>query len=220
MWDTELQEIHDYVGTMTANMISERTEKTNGMWVRALQDQYLDTAQRHSPRRGQPPRGGRTRVDQRGRARQRADPDPEPAPRQMARDLDRFDQKKADDMALLPLPGRQRPLAGGSGGVRRPIPAAPRASHEGTAGPPRRRRRGLDGLHRGRPGPHEGFDVNQIILSSPSRRGGVESPDIGRVLAGIETSSLSSAGTGSTREPPGSRLRRTGSPASSCVPTC
>ena len=100
MWDAELQEIHDYVGTMTANMISERTEKTNGMWVRALRDQYLDTAQRYLA----PGEANRHEAAALAWTNEIALGNEQILTqnlllRQMGRDLDRFDQKKADDMA-------------------------------------------------------------------------------------------------------------------------
>ena len=100
MWDAELQEINDYVGTMTANMISERTEKTNAEWVRALRDQYLDTAQTYlSPgeaNRGEAAALAWTNEIALGNGQILTQ---NLLLRQMDRDLDRFDQKKADDMA-------------------------------------------------------------------------------------------------------------------------
>jgi hypothetical protein len=100
MWDAELQEMHDYVGTMTANMISERTEKTNTEWVHALRDQYLNTAQTYlSPgeaNRGEAAALAWTNEIALGNGQILTQ---DLLLRQMDRDLDRFDQKKADDMA-------------------------------------------------------------------------------------------------------------------------
>jgi hypothetical protein len=100
LWDAELQEMHDYVGTMTANMISERTEKTNAEWVQALRDLYAETAQGYlSPgeaNRHEAAALAWTNEIALGNGQILAQ---NLLLRQMARDLDRFDQKKADDMA-------------------------------------------------------------------------------------------------------------------------
>ena len=98
LWDAPLQEVHDYVGTMTANMISERTDKTYGEWVRALRDQYLDTAQRYlSPgeaNRGEAAALAWTNEIALGNGQILSQ---DLLLRQMERDLDRYDQKRADD---------------------------------------------------------------------------------------------------------------------------
>lgn len=39
-WDQPIQEMNDYVATMTANMISERVDETNRTWVRAHADTF------------------------------------------------------------------------------------------------------------------------------------------------------------------------------------
>jgi hypothetical protein len=113
MWDAQLQEVHDYVGTMTANMISERTEKTNTEWVRALRDQYLDTAQRYLS----PGEANRHEAAALAWTNQIAQGNAQVLTqnlllRQMGRDLDRFDQKKADDMTYYLYRGVTT-LAGG-----------------------------------------------------------------------------------------------------------
>ncbi len=100
MWDAQLQEVHDYVATMTANMISERTEKTNTQWVRALRDQYIDTAQVYLA----PGEANRHEAAALAWTNQVALGNGQILTqnlllRQMDRDLDRFDQKKADDMS-------------------------------------------------------------------------------------------------------------------------
>lgn len=113
LWDAELQEAHDYVGTMTANIISERTEKTNTEWVRALRDQYLDTAQRYLS----PGEANRHEAAALAWTNEIALGNGQILTqnlllRQMDRDLDRFDQKKADDMAYYLYRGVTT-LAGG-----------------------------------------------------------------------------------------------------------
>ncbi len=99
MWDAELQEAHDYVGTMTANMISERTEKTNTEWQRVFRGDYIDVAQRYIS----PGEANRNEAASLAWTTETALGNGQIATqnllvRQMERDLDRFDQKKADDM--------------------------------------------------------------------------------------------------------------------------
>ncbi len=99
MWDQELQEAHDYVGTMTANMISERTEKTNTEWVTGLQQTYLDTAQGYLS----PGEANRREAAALAWTNEIALGNGQIATqnllvRQMRRDMERFDQKKADDL--------------------------------------------------------------------------------------------------------------------------
>ena len=49
-WDGPIQEVNDYVATMTSNMISERTERTNATWVRTHYDLFNGYAvMRNSP---------------------------------------------------------------------------------------------------------------------------------------------------------------------------
>ena len=124
LWDAELQEAHDYVGTMTANMISERIEKTNTQWVRALRDQYLDTAQRYlSP--GDANRGeaaalawtneialGNGQIVTQNLLASADGPRPRPL---------RPEEGRRHD--LLPLPGRHDARRRGSGGASRRIRA-------------------------------------------------------------------------------------------------
>src|SRR5262249_52669604 len=40
LWDEEIQEMDDYIGAMTTNMISERAEKTNTSWIRVFRDTF------------------------------------------------------------------------------------------------------------------------------------------------------------------------------------
>ncbi len=99
MWDQELQEAHDYVATMTANMISERTEKANSEWVSALRDNYIDTAQASLS----PGEANRNEAAALAWTNEIALANGQIATqnlllRQMARDMDRFDQKKANDL--------------------------------------------------------------------------------------------------------------------------
>ena len=99
MWDQELQEAHDYVGTMTANMISERTEKANTEWVTGLHDIYTDTAQAYLS----PGEANRHEAAALAWTNEVALANGQIATqnllvRQMGRDMDRFDQKKADDL--------------------------------------------------------------------------------------------------------------------------
>lgn len=99
MWDAELQEMHDYAAAMTTNMISERTEKTNTTWVQALREEYLDAAQRFAS----PGEANRNEAAALALTNQVALGNAQIVTqdlllKQMDRDLDRYDQKKADDM--------------------------------------------------------------------------------------------------------------------------
>ena len=99
MWDAELQEAHDYVGTMTANMISERADKDYGEWQRAMRDDYIDVAQSYIS----PGEANRNEAASLAWTNEIALGNGQILTqnllvRQMERDLDRFDQKKADDM--------------------------------------------------------------------------------------------------------------------------
>jgi hypothetical protein len=100
MWDAQLQEAHDYVGTMTANMISERTEKTNTAWASASRDLYVDAASNLKA----PGEANRLEAASLALTNQIALGNAQITTqnllvRQMARDLERYDQKKADDTA-------------------------------------------------------------------------------------------------------------------------
>jgi hypothetical protein len=100
-WDEPLQEAHDYVATMTANMISERTDKAWGSWVRAHRDLFDETAIRALS----PGEANRAEAAALAWVNEEAVANGQIVThnllvRQMARDLERFDQKKADDLAF------------------------------------------------------------------------------------------------------------------------
>lgn len=97
-WDGPLQETNDYVATMTANMISERVERTSTSWVHAHRDLFDE----HAILRGSPGEANRAEAVALAWANEVAVGNSQVATqnllvRQMARDLDRFDQKKASD---------------------------------------------------------------------------------------------------------------------------
>jgi hypothetical protein len=99
MWDGPLQEANDYVATMTANMISERAERTNTSWVRAHKDLFDE----HTIMRNSPGEANRAEAAALAWANEVAIGNSQMAThnllvRQMARDLERFDQKKAADL--------------------------------------------------------------------------------------------------------------------------
>jgi len=100
LWDGPLQEMHDYVGTMTANMISERADKTYTTWVRAHQDLFVG----HATAFNSPGEANRAEAAALAWANQVGLGNSQVLTqdlliRQMARDLDRFDEKKAADLA-------------------------------------------------------------------------------------------------------------------------
>ena len=123
MWDAELQEAHDYVGTMTANMISERADKDYGEWQRAMRDDYIDVAQSYiSPgeaNRNEAAAMAWTNEIALGNSQMLTQ---NLLVRQMGRDLDRFDQKKADDMTYYLYSGITT-LAGSNWRTPPPDPA-------------------------------------------------------------------------------------------------
>jgi len=99
LWDGPLQEIHDYVGAMTANMISERADKTYTTWVRA----HSDLFEGHAGALNSPGEANRAEAAGLAWANQVALGNSQVTTqdllvRQMARDLERFDQKKAADL--------------------------------------------------------------------------------------------------------------------------
>ena len=107
-WDRDLQETHDYVATMTANMISERTEKTYTTWVRAHRDLF----EGHALYLTSPGEANRAEAAALAWANQVALGNSQVVTqnlllRQMARDMDRFDEKKAADLTYYTYRGRR-----------------------------------------------------------------------------------------------------------------
>lgn len=114
-WDGPVQEMNDYVATMTANMISERTERTSTSWVRAHYDLYDG----HAISRNSPGDANRAEAAALAWANQVAVGNSQMATqnllvRQMERDLERFDEKKAVDLSYYTYRGLST-LAGGDG---------------------------------------------------------------------------------------------------------
>lgn len=119
-WDRDLQETHDYVATMTANMISERTEKTYMTWVRAHRDLF----EGHALYLTSPGEANRAEAAALAWANQVALGNSQMTTqslliRQMARDMDRFDERKARDLTYFTYKGVAT-LAGGR--WREPLP--------------------------------------------------------------------------------------------------
>lgn len=113
-WDGALQETNDYVATMTSNMISERAEKTNTSWVRAHKDLFDE----HAILRQSPGEANRAEAAALAWANEVAIGNSQITThhllvRQMARAMERFDQKKADDLTYLTYQGLTT-LAGGT----------------------------------------------------------------------------------------------------------
>jgi hypothetical protein len=105
-WDGPIQEVNDYVATMTANMISERVERTNTSWVRAHKDLFDG----HTILRSSPGEANRAEAAALAWANQVAIGNSQIVTqnllvRQMARDLERFDQKKAADLTYYTYQG-------------------------------------------------------------------------------------------------------------------
>jgi hypothetical protein len=101
MWDAPVQEANDYIAVLTANMISERTEKTNTSWVRAHRDLFDE----HTILRSSPGEANRAEAAALAWANQVAVGNSQIATqhllvRQMSRALERFDQKKAADLTF------------------------------------------------------------------------------------------------------------------------
>jgi hypothetical protein len=114
-WDAPIQEVNDYVATMTANMISERTHRTNTTWVRA----HYDLFDGHAIMFRSPGEANRAEAAALAWANQIGVGNSQIATqnllvRQMARDLERFDQKKAADLSHYTYRGLST-LAGGDG---------------------------------------------------------------------------------------------------------
>jgi hypothetical protein len=121
-WDAPIQEMNDYVGVMTANMISERVERTNSSWAQAHRDLFFE----HAIFRDSPGDANRAEAAALAWANQVAVGNSQIATqnllvRQMARDLDRFDQKKAVDLTYYTYRG----LATLAGGDWRGVPPDP-----------------------------------------------------------------------------------------------
>jgi hypothetical protein len=113
-WDGPLQETQDYVATMTANMISERAEKTNTSWVRAHKDLFDE----HAILRKSPGEANRAEAAALAWANEVAVGNSQIVTqnllvRQMSRALERFDAKKAHDLVYYTYKGLTT-LDGGS----------------------------------------------------------------------------------------------------------
>jgi hypothetical protein len=97
-WDQPVQEMNDYVGTMTANMISERVDETNRTWVRA----HADTFDLYAISKRSPGEANRAEAASLAWAGEVAVGNNQIVTqnllvREMERALERFDQKKATD---------------------------------------------------------------------------------------------------------------------------
>jgi hypothetical protein len=106
LWDGPLQEANDYVAVMTANMISERVQRTNTSWVRAHKDLFDG----HSILRNSPGEANRAEAAALAWANQVAIGNSQIVTqdllvRQMGRDLDRFERKKAADVTYYVYSG-------------------------------------------------------------------------------------------------------------------
>ena len=106
LWDGPLQETNDYIATMTANMISERAERTNTSWVRAHKDLFDE----HTILRQSPGEANRAEAAALAWANEVAIGNSQMATqhllvRQMDRALERFDQKKAADLTYYTFRG-------------------------------------------------------------------------------------------------------------------
>jgi hypothetical protein len=115
-WDRDLQETHDYVATMTANMISERTEKTYTTWTRA----HRDLLEGHALYLTSPGEANRAEAAALAWANQVALGNSQVTTqslliRQMARDMDRFDEKKSLDLTYYTYKGVATRAGGGWG---------------------------------------------------------------------------------------------------------
>lgn len=98
-WDGSLQETNDYIATMTANMISDRAEKTSTSWVKAHKELF----DQHTILRSSVGEANRAEAAALAWANEVAIGNSQMATqhllvRQMDRALERFDQKKAADL--------------------------------------------------------------------------------------------------------------------------
>jgi hypothetical protein len=121
-WDGSLQEMHDYVATMTTNMISERAERTNTSWVRAHRDLFDE----YTIMRNSPGEANRAEAAALAWANEVALGNGQVANqnllvRQTARDLERFDAKKAADLTYFTY----RSIATMGGTTPAPLPPGP-----------------------------------------------------------------------------------------------
>ena len=101
-WDRDLQETHDYVAALTSNMISDRTEKTYTTWVRA----HRDLLEGHALYLTSPGEANRAEAAALAWANQVALGNSQVVTqnlllRQMSRDMDRFDERKAADLTYF-----------------------------------------------------------------------------------------------------------------------
>lgn len=99
-WDQPVQEMNDYVATMTANMISERVDETNRTWVRA----HADTYDLYAIHKRSPGEANRAEAAALAWANEVAVGNSQVVTqnllvREMDRALERFDEKKATDLA-------------------------------------------------------------------------------------------------------------------------
>jgi hypothetical protein len=105
-WDGPLQETNDYIATMTANMISERAEKTNTSWVKAHKALF----DQHKVLQSSPGEANRVEAASLAWANEVSIGNSQVVTqdllvRQMDRALDRFDQKKAGDLTYYTYRG-------------------------------------------------------------------------------------------------------------------
>lgn len=105
-WDGPIQELNDYVATLTANMISERAEKTNKSWAQAHKGLFDE----HTILRKTPGEANRAEAAALAWTNEVAIGNSQMATqhllvRQMARALERFDQKKAADLTYYAYRG-------------------------------------------------------------------------------------------------------------------
>lgn len=113
LWDGQLQELNDYVSTMTANMISERIQKADTSWVRAHHDLFDG----HVTERDSPGEAIRAEAAAMAWTNEVAVGNSQILTQnllvqEMDRALDRFDQKKAADLSHYAYRGLGT-LAGG-----------------------------------------------------------------------------------------------------------
>jgi len=121
-WDSPIQEASDYISSMTANMISERAERTNTSWVQAHKDLFDE----HTILRTSPGEANRAEAAALAWANEVAIGNGQIVTqhllvRQMASVLERFDQKKAADLTYYTYRGLST-LAGGDWRTAPPDP--------------------------------------------------------------------------------------------------
>jgi hypothetical protein len=106
LWDAPLQETNDYIATMTANMISERADKTSTSWVKAHKELF----DQHTTLRSSPGEANHAEAAALAWANEVAVGNSQMATqdllvRQMDRALERFDQKKSADLTYYTYRG-------------------------------------------------------------------------------------------------------------------